>query len=282
MKTFETVDSLRNHLSGIKQSGNSIGFVPTMGALHKGHLALIQEAKNDNNKVVCSIFVNPKQFNNPDDLKNYPRDMTHDVKLLEHENCDILFYPSEQEVYPDKSKNETFDFGELDQIMEGKYRPGHFQGVATVVKRLFEIVEPHNAYFGLKDYQQLLIIHKMTRDLGLPVEIIPCPIVREENGLAMSSRNERLTHVERKQAAMIYETLKMVKIRSGYATISEVKNYVEQQFQKNKYVTLEYFEIVDMYTLKPLRTWASSNNVIACIAAWVGKVRLIDNMIIFS
>ncbi len=282
MKIFHTVASLREHLSTINEKKLTLGFVPTMGALHDGHLSLIREAQNDNDVIVCSIFVNPIQFNNPDDLKNYPRVIDRDIKLLEIENCDILFNPPENEIYPEGKKEENFDFGDLDKVMEGAFRPGHFNGVATVVKRLFEIVEPTRAYFGLKDYQQLLIIHKMTKLLELPVEIIPCPIVREEDGLAMSSRNELLGEMERKQATLLYETLKSVKIKSGYEIIAEAKKFVEQQFKKNKYVKLEYFEIVDMYTLKPLRTWASSNNVIACIAAWIGNVRLIDNMIIFS
>ena len=281
MEKFETVSHIRDFLQPIKRSGKKIGFVPTMGALHEGHISLIKEARNDTDVVVCSIFVNPKQFNNPEDLEKYPRDIARDIHLLEIADCDVVFIPSEQEIYPD-DKSENFDFGLLENVMEGIFRPGHFNGVATVVKRLFEIVDPDNAYFGLKDYQQLLIVYKMTKDLKLPVEIIPCPIVREKNGLAMSSRNERLSAEEREQATLLYETLKMVKIRSGYASVGEISSFVEQQFRRNKFVKLEYFEIVDMYTLQPLKTWASSNNVIACIAAWVGPVRLIDNMIIFS
>jgi pantoate--beta-alanine ligase len=252
-----------------------------MGALHNGHLSLIREAKNENGLVVCSIFVNPIQFNNPDDLRNYPRVLDKDIQKLKDVDCDVLFAPSEQEVFPEPVK-ETFDFGDLDKVMEGKFRPGHFNGVAVVVKRLFEIIKPTRAYFGLKDYQQLLIIHRMTKEINLPVEIVPCPIIREENGLAMSSRNERLSQSERKQASIIYETLKMVKIRSGFSTIKETHNYVDQQFKKNKNLRLEYFEIVDMYTLKPLQTWTESNTSIACIAVWIGQVRLIDNMILFS
>jgi pantoate--beta-alanine ligase len=195
--------------------------------------------------------------------------------------CDVVFHPTVEEMYPEVP-SETFDFGQLDKVMEGAYRPGHFNGVATVVKRLFEIVKPNRAYFGLKDYQQLIIIHKMTRDLGLPVEIVPCEIIREEGGLAMSSRNQLLTPAGRKQAALLYKTLKFVKVRAGFATIAEINDYVEKQFRKQKNMKLEYFEIVDMYSLKPLRSWAESNHAIACIAAWVGKVRLIDNIILFS
>lgn len=281
MEIFQTVSDLKKYLTQYWDSGQSIGFVPTMGALHNGHLSLIREAQSENNLVVCSIFVNPIQFNNPDDLKNYPRVLEQDTQKLNDVACNVLFAPSEQEVFPDPVK-ETFDFGNLDKVMEGKFRPGHFNGVAVVVKRLFEIIKPTKAYFGLKDYQQLVIIHRMTKDFKLPVEIVPCPTLREENGLAMSSRNERLSHSERKQASIIYETLKMVKIRSGFSTIRETHSYVEQQFKKNKNIRLEYFEIVDMYTLKPLQTWTGSNTSIACIAVWLGQVRLIDNMILFS
>lgn len=256
-------------------------FVPTMGALHKGHLSLIRESKNENDITVCSIFVNPTQFNNPDDLKNYPRNFDDDLKLLEKDSCDVVFHPAVEEMYPVPSE-ETFDFGDLERVMEGAFRPGHFNGVATVVKRLFEIVKPTRAYFGLKDYQQLVIIHKMTKDFNLPVEIIPCKIVREKNGLAMSSRNQLLSSSEKKQAEILYKTLKYVKLRSGFASVSEIRSQVERQFRKAKNVKLEYFEIADMYTLKPLKSWTDSNHPIACIAAYVGKVRLIDNIIIFS
>ncbi len=281
MKTFETISELRQHLSKFRKESKSIGFVPTMGALHEGHLSLLREAREENDIVVCSIFVNPVQFNNPSDLEHYPRTLASDKEKLEEAQCDVLFNPTEKEMYPEPVK-ETFDFGDLDKVMEGVHRPGHFNGVAIVVKRLFEIVEPTRAYFGLKDYQQLLIVHRLTKDYNIPVEIVPCPIVREENGLAMSSRNDRLTNAERKQAALIHQTLKMVKIKSGFATIKEVKEYVDQQFRKPNNMKLEYFEIVDMYTLQPLQTWAQSNTVIACIAMWIGNVRLIDNIILFS
>ncbi|GAB4316559.1 MAG: pantoate--beta-alanine ligase [Bacteroidales bacterium] len=281
MEIVKTAEELRNKIDELYQQGSSIGFVPTMGALHEGHLSLVDEARNDNDFVVCSIFVNPIQFNNADDLRNYPRTLERDIELLNQRNCDLLFAPDEKEIYPEEPEGE-FDFGGLDEILEGKYRPGHFRGVALVVKRLFELVRPHRAYFGLKDYQQVLIIHKMTRDLNLPVEIIPCPIVREENGLAMSSRNERLTPEQRKQASIIYDTLKTVKIRSGFSTIKEIKYWVERRFARQKGMKLEYFEICDLYTLQPMKSWAQSNNVIACIAVWVGDVRLIDNMILFS
>lgn len=281
MIILETVKAAIHQFEEIRKKGMSLGFVPTMGALHEGHLSLIREAKKENDFVVGSIFVNPIQFNNKNDLANYPKDLNKDGELLKSADCDFLFHPTEEEMYPEPV-TEVFDFGGLDQILEGKFRPGHFNGVAVVVKRLFEIIKPDKAYFGLKDYQQLLIIHKITKDHHLPVEIIPCPTIREADGLAMSSRNRLLSKQERKQAILLYDVLKMVKIQSGFSTINEVKTHVDRLFRKTKDVKLEYFEIVDMYTLEPLKAWAQSKNVIACIAAWVGNVRLIDNIILFS
>lgn len=281
MKILETIKDTSAHLQEIRNGNISIGFIPTMGALHQGHLSLIKEAKKENGYVTCSIFVNPIQFNNKNDLQVYPRDINRDIKLLESAGCDFLFHPSETEMYPEPV-NVVFDFGNLDKVMEGMFRPGHFNGVAVVVKKLFEILKPDRAYFGLKDYQQLVIIHKVVNDFKLPVEIVPCSTVREEDGLAMSSRNQLLSKTDRLQAAMIYEALKMVKIQSGYSTINEIKYFIEQLFRKTKNTKLEYFEIVDMFTLKPLTTWAQSSNVIACIAVYVGNVRLIDNIILFS
>ncbi len=281
MEVFNSIDSLQSYISSLKEEEKNIGFVPTMGALHEGHLSLIRDSKEENDITVCSIFVNPIQFNNPDDLKNYPRDFDKDAELLRNEECDIIFNPSVEEMYPEPS-DESFDFGNLEKVMEGEFRPGHFKGVATVVKRLFEIVKPDRAYFGMKDYQQLVIIHQMTKDYNIPVEIVPCSIVRENNSLAMSSRNQLLSEDERKQAEILYKTLKFVKIRSGFAPVNDIRRHVDKQFRKTKNMKLEYFDIVDMYTLKSLNSWAESNTVIACIAVWVGKVRLIDNIILFS
>jgi pantoate--beta-alanine ligase len=281
MKIFETISDLRTYLAEKKKEGLSIGFVPTMGALHEGHLSLLKEAKNDSDFVVCSIFVNPIQFNNSRDLEKYPRETKSDIEKLESVNCDVLFHPSVEEMYPQPDETK-YDFGQLDKVMEGEHRPGHFNGVAIVVKKLFEIVEPDKAFFGLKDYQQLVIIHKLTKDYNLPVEIIPCPTMREPNGLAMSSRNELLSPAERDQASVIYDVLKMVKIQAGFAPVSNLKSDIYRQFKKNKLIELEYFDIVDMYSLVPIKAWASSNNVIACIAVKIGNVRLIDNLILFS
>ncbi|MCD4665462.1 MAG: pantoate--beta-alanine ligase [Bacteroidales bacterium] len=281
MEELNTIIEVKKHLGAIRSEDKSIGFVPTMGALHEGHLSLIREAKKENDYVVCSIFVNPAQFNDKADLEKYPKEMESDIEKLKKEKCDFIFNPSVEEIYPEPD-NTVFDFGDLDKVMEGKFRPGHFNGVAIVVKKLFEIIEPKRAYFGLKDYQQLVIIHQLTKDLNLPVEIVPCSTRREDNGLAMSSRNKLLSNPERNDASLIYQTLKSVKIQSGFTTISEIKEIVHLQFKKYGSMELEYFEIVDMYSLKPLRVWAESNNIIACIAVRVGKVRLIDNMILFS
>lgn len=281
MQVFEKIEHIQNHLEKVKKKGKSVGFVPTMGALHEGHLTLIRAAQKENDVVVCSIFVNPIQFNNPDDLKKYPQQIEADIKLLENESCDFLFHPSVEEMYPEPS-TEEFDLGDLDKVLEGEYRPGHFNGVAVVVKKLLEIVKPDRAYFGLKDYQQLLIIYKLTQNYNIPVEIVPCITIREEDGLALSSRNKQLSPAERRQAPMIYETLKSVKIQSGYTPIREVKEAIEDEFKRTKNMKLEYFEIVDMYSLKPLKAWAESKNVIALIAVYLGNVRLIDNIILFS
>jgi pantoate--beta-alanine ligase len=281
VKILETINGTVDQLKTVKELKLSIGFVPTMGALHKGHLSLIGEAKKENEYVVCSIFVNPIQFNNKADLQKYPRDIEKDIKMLETTGCDLLFYPSETEMYPEPVK-EVFDFGNLDKVMEGKFRPGHFNGVAVVVKKLFEIVKPEKAYFGLKDYQQVVIINKMVKDYKIPVEIVPCTIVREKDGLAMSSRNQLLDKSARKQAPVIYEALKMVKIQSGYSTVNEIKEYIEHYFRKIRNAKLEYFEIVDMFTLKPIKVWVESKNIIACIAVHFGNIRLIDNIILFS
>jgi pantoate--beta-alanine ligase len=281
LRFFENIGPLQEFLETRNLDHHTIGFVPTMGALHEGHLSLIRQSKKENDLTVCSIFVNPIQFNDPKDLEHYPRNLDEDLALLKKEKCDVVFFPSADEIYPETPK-EKFDFGELEKVMEGMFRPGHFNGVATVVKRLFEIVKPTRAYFGLKDFQQVVIIHTMTQKYNLPVEIVPCRIVREKNGLAMSSRNQLLSPQEKKQAEILFSTLKNTKAKSGFATIQEIKNEVKKRFEKTPNVRLEYFEIVDMYSLKSLKTWSDSKNVIACIAAYVGKVRLIDNMIIFS
>jgi pantoate--beta-alanine ligase len=255
----------------------TIGFVPTMGALHKGHLSLIDCSTKQNDITVVSIFVNPEQFNDKNDFINYPKTLDADLNILEKTECDIVFIPSENEMY-NKPDNRKFNFGELDKVMEGKFRPGHFNGVAKIVTKLFNLIIPHRAYFGLKDFQQYIIIKKLTGDLNLPVKIIACPIIRESDGLAISSRNSLLSAVERKHAALIYQALRQAKQNSRKYAIDEIKKQVINSLNKDPYISVEYFEIVDSENLKPVQGWDEQSAKIGCIAARVGNVRLIDNI----
>jgi len=281
MKIIETIQASSEYLDNIRGSKLSIGFVPTMGALHEGHLELFRRARKENDFVVGSIFVNPIQFNNPEDLEKYPRTFDTDKEKLESVGCDLLFYPSAAEMYPEKVDIE-YDFGQLDKVMEGEFRPGHFNGVAIVVNKLFDIVGPHRAYFGEKDFQQLAIIHTLVEIENIPVEIIPCPIVREDDGLAMSSRNRRLTVDERKLAPFIYKTLLEVREKAHKNSVEALRVFVNSRFSKYPQLEIEYFDIVDMFSLIPVSDLSDSKNVIACIAVFLGDVRLIDNMILFS
>ena len=262
-----------------QKEGLSVGFVPTMGALHKGHIELVNHSVKGNDVTVCSIFVNPVQFNNPDDLEKYPRTFDHDVAILRDAACDVVFYPSVKEIYPEPVTRQ-YDFGMLDKVMEGRFRPGHFNGVAIVVKRLFDIVAPDRAYFGEKDFQQLAIIRALVKLDNLDVEIIPCPIVREPDGLAMSSRNVRLNEEQRKNAPLIYDTLLFAKKMYPHFQPDELKKEVEQRINNNPHMQLEYFEISDTATLEPVEQNKSKKPVVACIAVYMGEVRLIDNMIL--
>lgn len=263
-----------------KSEGKTIGFVPTMGALHEGHLKLIRQAASENDFVAVSIFVNPIQFNNPEDLEKYPRTLDQDLLKLEGTGCKLVFAPSAQEIYPEPDLTE-FDFGDLDKVMEGKFRPGHFRGVAVVVKKLFEIVTPHKAYFGEKDFQQLAIIKKMVSMLKMPVEIVPCPIVREADGLAMSSRNARLTLDERIEAPAIYKALLSVKENYSWFIPAGVKQLVTGEIQENQYFRVEYAEVVDTQTLQPFEDWHDAEHAVVCVAAFIGNVRLIDNIVLY-
>jgi pantoate--beta-alanine ligase len=231
--------------------------------------------------MVCSIFVNPIQFNNKSDLEKYPRETESDIEKLKKNGCDLLFMPSEEEMYPEPVTT-VFDFDQLGKVMEGQYRPGHFNGVAIVVKKLFEIIEPDRAYFGEKDFQQLAIVRHMNKTLDKPVQIVACSTVREQDGLAMSSRNTRLTTGERALAPFIYQVLKGVKNNAGKQSVEELKRWVSNQFDKYPAMRLEYFEIVEMQTLTPIEKWNNSPNIIACIAVYLGNVRLIDNIVLFS
>ena len=277
MFLIETIIELQNKLNALKANG-TIGFVPTMGALHAGHISLVERAVSENKVAVVSIFVNPTQFNDKTDLEKYPRNLKADLTLLEKTGCQIVFAPSPKEIYPEPD-NRKFNFGSLETVMEGKHRPGHFNGVAQVVSKLFDIVNPDKAYFGLKDFQQLAIIKNMVKQLALPVEIIPCPIVREESGLAMSSRNELLSADERKNAAVISETLLKSKELSRTKSVNELKNWITENINKNEYLTVEYVDIVDDIQLQPVKSWDDKTMKVACVAVFCGKVRLIDNIV---
>jgi pantoate--beta-alanine ligase len=277
MFLIETIIDLQNKLDELKKTG-TIGFVPTMGALHNGHISLVEKAVSETQVVVVSIFVNPTQFNDKSDLEKYPRNLEADLKLLEKTGCQIVFAPKPEEIYPEPDTRK-FEFGELETVMEGKYRPGHFKGVAQVVSKLFDIVKPDKAYFGLKDVQQLVIIKEMVAQLKLSVEIVDCPIVREESGLAMSSRNELLTADERKNASLISQALLEAKKLKGEKSVTELVEWITQIINKNAYLTVEYVEIVDNHSLQPVKSWDEKSGKVCCVAAFCGKVRLIDNIV---
>ncbi len=272
----KTKEKLRNELNKLREKGGTVGLVPTMGALHPGHLSLIKRAVSENETVVVTIFVNPTQFNDKTDLKRYPRNLEADLKLLENAGCSIIFAPDTSEIYPEPDTR-TFDFGILDKVMEGKHRKGHFNGVAQIVSILFELINPGKAYFGLKDFQQLVIIKKLTGMLNLQTEIIPCPIIREPNGLAMSSRNELLTAEERDNASLIYNTLREANNLTGKKSVKELINWVINTINSNPFLTVDYFEIVNDKDLQPVDSWEADCKKVACIAVYCGKIRLIDN-----
>ena len=254
-----------------------IGFVPTMGALHEGHLSLVRQAKRENEVVVASIFVNPIQFNNSEDLEKYPRNLEHDLTLLKEVGCTIVFAPAETEIYPEKP-TEVYTFGTLETVMEGQFRPGHFNGVAVVVKRLFDLVKPTVAYFGEKDFQQLAIIRALVEQENLAVEIVGCPIIREKDGLAMSSRNTRLSDEDRRIAPQIHKILRDGRDLIDVFPPKQLKSFMEDQLKKIPRTRLEYLEIVNAKTLQPIEQWNDCPRRIACVAIWLGGVRLIDNV----
>ncbi|MGL2962835.1 pantoate--beta-alanine ligase [Flavobacterium sp. RSB2_4_14] len=279
MLIFYTQNDLVSHLNSITTSDSSVGFVPTMGALHEGHLSLLKEAMSQNNIVVISIFVNPTQFNNPEDLAKYPRTLEKDVEKIKAVSNKIIVYaPTVDDIYKGKTVSKHFDFDGLENQMEGKFRPGHFDGVGTIVKRLFEIVKPNYAYFGEKDFQQLQIIKKMVAKLEIPVSIIGCPIHREANGLAMSSRNERLTPEERKEAAIIFKILKQSQKLFKSKSASVVNEWVKKTFDKTPNFQLEYFQIAEEDTLLPCLRKSKIKKYRAFIAVFVNKIRLIDTI----
>jgi pantoate--beta-alanine ligase len=281
MLVLKTISDVRTWRETVQQEQKSIGFVPTMGALHPGHISLIRKANLENDLVVASIFVNPIQFNNREDLENYPRTLDADIRHLKEVACDVLFAPAASEMYPGQDiVNDKYNFGHLDKVLEGKSRPGHFNGVAVVVRKLFEIIQPHRAYFGLKDYQQLKIVEALVRYHNMPVEITGCPTLREKDGLAMSSRNVRLTHHERSIAPVIHRVLIEIKDKMSYLTPKEAQIWGINQLNKYTEIQVDYLQIVGADNLLPIETWADKANVVVLVAAYLGKVRLIDNLII--
>lgn len=276
MLVVKEINKLKALIREKKREGKTVGFVPTMGALHAGHLSLVEQAGKQTDFVVVSIFVNPTQFNDPDDLLKYPRVLEHDLALLEPTVCELVFAPEVETIYPEPDTR-RFSFGHLEEVMEGKYRPGHFNGVAQVVSKLFSIVEPDKAFFGLKDFQQIAIVKAMIKKLNLPVEIVSCPIVREASGLALSSRNERLTPGQRQSAAHIHRTLKEAGNKAAQMNVKELKKWVVEQIDANPFLKTEYFEIVDDENLQCIESWDQPVNKVGCIAVFCGDVRLIDN-----
>jgi pantoate--beta-alanine ligase len=279
VKVFTKKSQIQNELELKRKHNASIGCVPTMGALHNGHLALVTEALKNNDIVVVSIFVNPTQFNNQSDLENYPRTLERDVKLLEKLSSDIIvFAPTVEDIYHGKTFSDSFSFDGLEFEMEGKFREGHFDGVGTIIKRLFEIIKPDDAYFGEKDFQQLVIIKSLVEKYDIPVKIHGCAIHREANGLAMSSRNERLKPPYKNAAPFIYQTLKAVKKQFGTKSAKEVTDWVKKQFEGHKLLRLEYFVIADISTLKQVKRKSNKKTYRAFIAVFADDIRLIDNI----
>ena len=277
MKLIQTIQELRTELDALRKQGKSIGLVPTMGALHEGHASLVKRAVAENDVVVVSDFVNPTQFNDPNDLIKYPRTLDADCVLLEKEGAHIVFAPSVEEVYPEPDTR-TFSYAPLDTVMEGKYRPGHFNGVCQIVSKLFMMVEPDKAYFGEKDFQQLAIIREMVKQMQFPLEIVGCPIVREADGLALSSRNARLSEEERRQALNISRTLFASKEYAASHTVAETQQFVEDSIAASEGLELEYFELVDGLTLQKISSWEETDYAVGCITVYCGEVRLIDNI----
>ena len=279
MLVVKEVTELQELIAEKKREGKTIGFVPTMGALHAGHLSLANVAGLQSDFVVASIFVNPTQFNDKNDLINYPRTLDQDILLLERTPCQLVFAPEVETMYPTEDRRQ-FNFGQLETVMEGKFRPGHFNGVAQVVSKLFDMVKPDKAFFGLKDFQQLAIIKSLVKQLNLPVEIVPCPIVREADGLAMSSRNQRLTPEQRRNAPHIYDILSKARNKARQMSVKELENWVTETVNENAFLKTEYFEIVDDEQLIPIPDWDSPLNKVGCIAVHCGEVRLIDNIVL--
>jgi len=277
MLLLQTILETRKFIAEAREQGKSIGFVPTMGALHEGHLELVRKAGKENAIIIVSIFVNPIQFNHREDLEKYPRVIEADLIALKNTPCSAVFSPSESEMYPEPLTAD-YDFGQLDSVMEGKFRPGHFKGVGIVVKRLFDIVTPDRAYFGEKDYQQLAIIQHLVKSQNLPVKIIGCPTVREPDGLAMSSRNKRLTPEERAVAPAIFNSLIHAREKHSWFTPEGVEKMITGEIGQDLRFRVEYVQVADATTLMPVIDWAQTDHAVVCVAVYLGQVRLIDNI----
>lgn len=276
MQILRYTTDVKKYIGQQLADGKRIGFVPTMGALHEGHLSLISRACESNDVVSASIFVNPIQFNNPSDLEKYPRTEEKDCLMLEQAGCDMVFIPDVKEMYPEEV-NFKYNFGSLETVMEGKFRPGHFNGVAIVVKKLFDIFSPHQAFFGQKDFQQLAIIRRMVEMEKLTIEITGCPTLRETDGLAMSSRNVRLSEAQRRSASFIFEMLELAKQLLSDTEVMEVQQHIVEKFADHPDFELEYFEICNARSLQSIKNLNDAEEVVACVAAYMGEVRLIDN-----
>ena len=281
MLLFKSVETLQGYLQKKRKEGLQIGFTPTMGALHQGHASLIKKAKAENDISVCSIFVNPTQFNDPKDLEKYPRTEGNDIKMLAGLGNEVLFYPTVDAVYPKNIHIPTFDFGQVDKVMEGKFRPGHFDGVVEVVHRLLDIVQPDRLYMGQKDFQQFTLIQHMLQQMESKTKLVVCPIIREGDGLAKSSRNVRLTQENRKEAPIISKMLHQLNDRiAGGLSIKEAEKQAIAQLSEISDFKPEYLEIVDGHTLQPIEKMEETNYVVVCVAVWAGAIRLIDNVIL--
>lgn len=278
MFLFKDIPALQSFLQIYRQNGGTIGFIPTMGALHSGHLSLIRACKDQGHLAVCSIFINPTQFNQESDFKAYPRHTPEDIELLLQAGCDVLFHPEANTMYPEGLQVNDYDFGSVTQTLEGMHRPGHFNGVITIVKRLFEVVQPSHAYFGQKDFQQCAVIAEMIRHFGFTIELHRQPIIREKSGLAMSSRNSRLSHEQKQQALDIIHTLTWVKAYIYSIPLDQLRE--EAMYRLGKNLKPEYFEIADVQTLEPKSSLVSKEDAVILAAAWCGDVRLIDNLLV--
>lgn len=274
-----TIIEVNRLLAEHRKQGEVIGFVPTMGALHEGHISLLAESNKQCDVSVCSIFVNPTQFNDKKDLERYPRMPQQDCEMLEKNGCDIVFMPSVEEMYP-QPDTRVFDFGKLDKVLDGAHRPGHFNGVGQVVSKLFDIIKPGKAFFGLKDYQQVLIVKELVRQLKMPVEIVPCPILREADGLAMSSRNALLSAEERKAASLIPKIMRLAKNEFGKMPLEALKNKLQEELKKESLLKPDYLEFCDAETLQSVNEIKPGQKIIFLVAIFSGRIRLIDNVLI--